>query len=171
MALAANGYDSVVIALSSAPFFRVIEEKDIVLNQYRHKLGVPDQNGFKHGFSSKNPLTNEEVLSSQEQSTLSASVSKYNAALRGYIVREKALYTPPVDISGLISNLGRSISYGGVTYSTAYITGEFFSLDGLHFSPRGNAMIANLFIETINTRFNAFIPQVNPNDLPSTQRP
>jgi lysophospholipase L1-like esterase len=40
--------------------------------------------------------------------------------------------------------------------------GGFFSLDGIHPSNTGYAVLANLFIGTIDTAFNQTIPQVNP---------
>ncbi|MDX5437011.1 MAG: SGNH/GDSL hydrolase family protein, partial [Pontibacter sp.] len=58
-----------------------------------------------------------------------------------------------------------SISNGfvrdGVAYSPAFITGNLFSLDGVHPTPRGYAIIANEVIKAINSKYNSSVPQTD----------
>ena len=49
----------------------------------------------------------------------------------------------------------------GVAYSSSFITGNVFSLDGIHLTPRGAAIVANEFINVINKGYNARIPKVD----------
>lgn len=49
-----------------------------------------------------------------------------------------------------------------VPYSVDYATGGIFSVDGLNFTPAGNALFANEFIKAINDRFDAELPLISP---------
>ena len=47
--------------------------------------------------------------------------------------------------TGIVSN--------SFTMTTTYVTGGAFSLDGIHPSPRGYGLIANAFIDAINSKY------------------
>jgi hypothetical protein len=49
----------------------------------------------------------------------------------------------------------------GVGINSAFITGGAFSLDGIHLTPRGNAVIANVFIDAINAKYASTIPAID----------
>jgi hypothetical protein len=49
----------------------------------------------------------------------------------------------------------------GVQLSSAYISGGIFSLDGVHLTPRGYAIVANGFISAINAKYGSTIPPVD----------
>ena len=51
--------------------------------------------------------------------------------------------------------------YNGFTFTSKLVTGGLFSFDGVHPSTAGYAIIANLWIDKINERFNASIPYVD----------
>ena len=55
--------------------------------------------------------------------------------------------------AGLVSN--------GYTMTSTYVTGNSFSLDGVHPSPKGYALIANKFLEAINTKYGSNFKGVN----------
>jgi len=52
-------------------------------------------------------------------------------------------------------------NYNGIHISAAFITGNAFSLDGVHLTPMGNAIVANLFIDAINAKYNSKVPKVD----------
>ena len=56
-------------------------------------------------------------------------------------------------------------------YATTFVKGGFFSLDGIHATARGSAIIANAFIDAINKQYNAMVPKANVNDYPTVQFP
>ena len=69
---------------------------------------------------------------------------------------------PVVDIYTFYNDLTTSgYTAGGQDFSTDYIAGGLYSLDGAHPSDIGSALIANEFIKVINENFNAQIPLVN----------
>jgi len=46
-----------------------------------------------------------------------------------------------------------------------------FSLDGIHLAPQGNALVANYFIDAINTTYNANIPHTVVSSYPGIEFP
>ena len=59
----------------------------------------------------------------------------------------------------------------GEEYSTDYLTGGVFSLDGLHPSSRGNAYVANMFIERMNQEPGVNIPYIAMSHIPGVYAP
>ena len=53
------------------------------------------------------------------------------------------------------------IRVGGISYSSAFLTGGVFGYDGVHPTPFGYAYIANLFIDAINATYGGDIPEVD----------
>ncbi|RYF87429.1 MAG: hypothetical protein EOO03_10650 [Chitinophagaceae bacterium] len=100
---------------------------------------------------------------------LNGTAASFNLALPQLLVGKRKF--PVVNLDDFITGIQAGYQFNGINFSGNYTNGEFFSLDGLHFSARGNALIANKFIETINNNYGAAIPEVNPGDYPSTQRP
>ena len=49
---------------------------------------------------------------------------------------------------------------GGMKFNTSFISGGLFSLDGIHLTPRGYAVVANYFIDGINAYYKATVPRV-----------
>jgi len=59
----------------------------------------------------------------------------------------------------------------GVALSSAYISGGIFSLDGVHLTPRGYAIVANEFIKAINGKYGSSIPLTNVSDYNGVKFP
>jgi hypothetical protein len=53
-------------------------------------------------------------------------------------------------------------------FTTEFVFGGLFSLDGVHPSSQGYAIVANEFIEVINEKFSAEIPLVNVASVPGS---
>ncbi|WP_258861905.1 hypothetical protein [Sphingobacterium spiritivorum] len=45
--------------------------------------------------------------------------------------------------------------------SNKFITGNAFSLDGIHLTPIGNAIVANVFIDAINSKYGSSVSKVD----------
>jgi hypothetical protein len=77
------------------------------------------------------------------------------------------------EIRGLIAQYNAAITAIAQNYNLALakpnklVSGGAFSLDGIHFNPRGNAIVANEFIRALNVKYNAKIPAVNAVNYPS----
>jgi hypothetical protein len=153
---------------------------DIVLEKAVARIGQPDVNGNPYGYSAASALESGDVLDYTEVAKILTATNSYNNALNTRILSSTNKH-PLLDMRSFmqqIANPGQLIN--GTFYSRDLTKGEMFSLDGLHFSARGNAVIANLFIDLINKGgdiytkhkgYGSSIPQVNPNDFPATIRP
>lgn len=133
---------------------RLATAKDLILLTFdRTKLGV---NGY--GFSPLNPVENQFVLDAAEVNTVKDFTNSYNnaitsaAALKGLAV---------FDGYAFFNQLKSGITVEGVAANAAFITGSVYSLDGIHLTPRGNAIVANGFIDAINKKYGSNVPLVN----------
>ncbi len=95
--------------------------------------------------------------------------------IRAYnqVVRQKAdqYGFGMVDMREFFSRVGGSITYDGKSYSAEFVRGGFFSLDGYHPTSKGNALIADRFIEVYDQRYDASLPEVHCSDCHGTLFP
>lgn len=112
------------------------------------------------GLGSQIGISDKDILTAAEVVKITDAIKGYNATILN-LTNDKGLAY--VDTYSYLNNLQQGISINQVTYNTALVTGNVFSLDGIHFAPRGNAITANLFIEAINRKYNAKVPTVNVN--------
>lgn len=122
----------------------------------------------KYGISY--PLEDEHVLSAGEVEEVRVATVAYNKAIL-QIAKENDLAL--ADINAAFNTLGKNtgLLFDGVKYSTAFVTGGTFSLDGVHPTGRGAAILANEFIKAINLKYGASLPQVNPNNYSGIKFP
>ena len=116
------------------------------------------------------PLEDKYVLTKSEVREIQIATDAYNTSIRALAETYGLAF---VDANAKMIELGRSsgIQYNGVTYSTAFVTGGSFSLDGVHLTGRGYAVIANEFIKAINAKYKSTLPQVNPNNYSGIKFP
>jgi lysophospholipase L1-like esterase len=121
-----------------------------------------------HGFHPQNPLSNAEVLDSAEvvatriridelNTTITQLATDYNLAL--------------ADMNDFLESIRTGTAITSTTTNAAYISGNAFSLDGVHLTPRGNALAANRFINAINAKYGSSIPTLNESEYRGTLFP
>jgi lysophospholipase L1-like esterase len=94
------------------------------------------------------PITDAGVLSIAEQVTVRAQVTAFNQVIA---TDAKAAGATLVDINALFAQTtANGIVENGIPGTTAFL-GGVFSLDGIHPTNTGYAVIANAFIDTINS--------------------
>lgn len=110
------------------------------------------------------PLLDSEVILPEEAAVIESLRQSYVATITDLVNAEPdvALF----DVASFLQDLGDGdgISYGTGSVDNSFITGGAFSLDGVHLTARGYAIIANGFIDVINDYFNASLPKTDPND-------
>ena len=112
---------------------------------------------FKYGLI-VNLINNRYVLDKYEVAILENAIASYNSILN----QKAAHYNLAIaDIFSLIQKLPNSIKFDGADVNNDFVTGGFFSLDGLHPHEKGYSLIANEFIKAINHKYNSTIPLVN----------
>ncbi|MCX6218160.1 SGNH/GDSL hydrolase family protein [Spirosoma sp.] len=114
-----------------------------------------------YGLSITNPLPNKIVLDAGEVTALNAAISTYNGIMKAQADAKGTAYVDPNTILNQIGS-GTGISQNGVTYTSSFIQGGVFSLDGIHLTPAGYALMANEIIKGINAKYGSTIPAVNP---------
>ncbi|MEA2603834.1 MAG: hypothetical protein QOF89_4826 [Acidobacteriota bacterium] len=105
------------------------------------------------------PLPDSVVLTAAEAANVRARVNAYNAVI-STVANERGAAL--VNANGVLTQAATTgIHVGGITYSSAFLTGGIFSYDGVHPTPFGYAYIANLFIDAINDKFGTDVEPVN----------
>ncbi|MBT8184308.1 MAG: G-D-S-L family lipolytic protein [Eudoraea sp.] len=106
-------------------------------------------------------LDDGQVLTPEEQTAIADATALFNATIEMMSTQFDYGF---LDANALVDELTTSgINIGGDAMITAdFVTGGAYSLDGVHPSPRGNAVIANEILEVINTKYGANLPEVDP---------
>ena len=105
-----------------------------------------------------NPLSHEVVLDVDEIAMIDNHINSLNAeisasaAAHGYSV---------IDMRSYMLNLTSGMTFDGIDFSTKFIEGGAFSLDGLHPNSKGYAIIANEFIRGINASYGSELRPVS----------
>ncbi len=110
------------------------------------------------------PLQDKHVLIPTEVAEIKVATDAYNVSIKA-IADAKGLAF--VDTKVIMTQL----SSGGIvsnsfTLTSAYVTGGAFSLDGVHPSPRGYALIANAFTAAINAQYSSTLKLVDLSHYP-----
>lgn len=120
------------------------------------------------GWGSTTPIPAKYVLTTDELQHIRAATDYFNFIINKHAQnRNLAL----VDMNKFFKTLETGITYNGIKYSTEYVSGGAFSLDAVHLNPRGNALIANEVIKTINTFYKSDIPMTDANKYPGVKFP
>lgn len=130
-----------------------------------------------YGRDLRNPLVNADVLDADESRAAESLISDYNTSLRSLATTKYRLPTVErSDKNATTLNLSNAVfgkvagglSIAGVQYSAVPGSGGIFSSDLYSFTPRGNGLLANAFINALNVAYDANIPLVDINTLPTT---
>lgn len=111
------------------------------------------------------PLADNWVLSKEEILEVKNATDAYNVTIAAAASANQLAY---VDSKRLMDQLASPNGYvfGAYTMKATYVTGGAFSLDGVHPSPRGYALIANAFLDAINAKYGATFKKVDSKDYP-----
>lgn len=110
------------------------------------------------------PLEDQWVLTPSEQQAVITATTAYNQTIEALAQQYDVAFVDANAYLSLVADTGVPLSDGS-TVTATYGTGGGFSLDGIHPSPRGYALLANLFIEAINAKYGSNLPGVDPLDF------
>ncbi len=153
---------------STHPYFKVRQMKqgELVL------LSVPQDSMKCMGMGIINavthmpyPIPGVYVLTETELAQIKGATAAYNAIIDTMAANR---HIGVVDINTTLKALNSQagIVWDGVHMTSKFVSGGAFSLDGIHLTPRGNAVSANCFIDAINQRFGSTIPYADITDYP-----
>jgi hypothetical protein len=97
------------------------------------------------------PLQDKYLLIPSEVLELKTATDAYNLTIKS-LAESKGLAF--VDANAILNQIDSGgITANGFNITSAFVSGGGFSLDGVHPSPRGYALIANKFLEAINLKY------------------
>ena len=107
------------------------------------------------------PLEDGDVLIASEIQAIETARVAFNMSIKSAADNDPNILF--FDVAAVMQELSTTgIAYGTGYIDDTYATGGAFSLDGVHPTARGYAVIANRILKTINSGFNANIPAVDP---------
>lgn len=121
-------------------------------------LGKPNAGMIPYGFHPLNPIEDKYVLDTQEASAIKTHITDLNNVIKD-IAKQKNLAV--ADANSLLTRLKTGMIFNGIGVSSAFISGNAFSLDGIHLTPMGNAIMANLVIDSINAKYGTKLEKVD----------
>ena len=114
-------------------------------------------------------LGDEFVLTKTELGNISTATETFNAVNKKLANDFNLSFVDAIALMKELSTMG--ITIDGHHYTNVFVSGGAFSLDGIHTTGRGSAIIANEFIDAINAQYGATVPKVNINDYDMVQFP
>ena len=106
-----------------------------------------------------NPMQDGTTLTADETAQVKTATDAYNASIQSIATAKSLAFVDANAALAQVANGG--ITANNFTVTSAYVIGGGFSMDGVHPSPRGYALIANKFIEAINTKYGSNLKGVN----------
>jgi lysophospholipase L1-like esterase len=99
-------------------------------------------------------------LSQAEIDEITAATAAYNQVIaqlaNNYDLALVDLHSKLIEVSTT------GVTFDGITFTSDFITGNSFSLDGVHLTGQGYAVVANYFIDAINAKYNSDLKHVSP---------
>jgi len=135
--------------------------KDYILLTARGIIGTT-QSGAPSPFNTVGvsyPMQDNTTLTATETAEVKTATDAYNTTIQALATSKGLAFVNANAVLGQVASGG--LSYNGFTMTSTYVTGNSFSLDGVHPSPRGYALIANKFIEAINATYGSNLKGVN----------
>lgn len=142
---------------------RQINEDELVL------LTVPLDSIKCEGWGTQIPVPDEYILDEQEIAEVTQAVAGYNQTINAMASKYDLAFVDFASSLELAAEDG--LRFDGVGYNVEFVSGGLFSLDGIHLTGQGYAIVANDFIKAINNTYNASIPTVSVTAYPGIQYP
>ncbi|MFW0716899.1 G-D-S-L family lipolytic protein [Pedobacter sp. N23S346] len=139
---------------------RVATAEDLIRLPFQNAnlFARPNALSFFYGLDPRNPITSNWVLDKDEVIKVKDYVDSYNSSIKT-IATSKGLAI--ADTYTYFNSVKTGIAVQGININAAFISGGAFSLDGIHLTPRGNAAIANVFIDAINAKYGSTVPTID----------
>lgn len=158
-----EGNNGFIIEDNSQPLgYRQAVEGEMVL------LNVPLDSIKCFKWGSLLTIPDRYFLTLSEIQAIDDRINQFNVILKN-IADAKGLAF--VDAHAFFSKVKTGYNYNGVSVNAAFVSGGFYSLDGLNLTPRGNALLANEFIKAINEKYQATIPHAEATRYPAVVFP
>ncbi|WP_286861929.1 MULTISPECIES: SGNH/GDSL hydrolase family protein [Sphingobacterium] len=115
-------------------------------------------NPYPYGLYLQNPVGDNFVLDEAEAKMVQDRIVALNAIIKQVADSKKLAVA---DIYSFLNKVKSGYQINGIAISNKYITGNIFSLDGVHLTPMGYAIMANVFVDAINAKYSTKLGKVN----------
>ena len=109
------------------------------------------------------PLQDKHVLIPTEIAEIQAATDAYNTVIQAAAIANNLAFVDAKSAMNQI-NTTAGLNFNTYTMKSTYVTGGSFSLDGIHPSARGHALITNLFIDAINAKYGSTLKKKDGRD-------
>jgi hypothetical protein len=165
--------DTIHFAAGQNPL--VIQDTSLVWGMRQAKswdlvlLSLPQDSLKCGGWGSMKPVPANYILDYDEAINIIQAAGEYSTILADLAATNSNIVL--VDMYAKLNGLQDGLVFDNVNLNNKFVTGNFYSTDGLNPTPMGSALLAYYFIEAINTGFGANIPQVIVSDYPGVKLP
>ena len=143
----AQGYGSVALSPAVLQVLGILQQG-----------GTPTQEQAQLVLGAVNGIDDKDALDSDELTAIANARSSYNSTIQSLAEANGLAF---VDADALLNSVGQGLSFPGGIITSDFVTGGGFSLDGVHLTPRGYALIANETLRVINQTYGSNLPAVN----------
>jgi lysophospholipase L1-like esterase len=144
---------AVQVSANEPAHTRFAEKGELILMDL---LLDPEATAYLNG---RLPIPKRYMLTSAEVKNIRDTIQAYNQVLQSIASEKKLAF---VDTNSLIKKLKRDRSYDPEFFGIHFLKKDHvFSLDGVHLTPLGQALLANEFIKAINRTYHTLIPKIS----------
>jgi hypothetical protein len=97
------------------------------------------------------PLADKWVLTSNELASIKAATDAYNATITEVAAANENVAL--IDLNAILREAASGIKFDRYTLTTGLVTGGLVSLDGIHLTGRGYALMANRILGVVDAKF------------------
>jgi hypothetical protein len=97
------------------------------------------------------PLADKWVLTSNELASIKAATDAYNATITEIAAANENVAL--IDLNAILREAASGIKFDRYTLTTGLVTGGLVSLDGIHLTGRGYALMANRILGAVDAKF------------------
>ncbi len=126
-------------------------------------------NPYPYGLDPRNAMESKYVLDKAEVANARDYVASYNGTIKAVAAGKGLAVFDAFSFLNTFKAPGQQIE--GIQFNSNFISGNIFSLDGVHLTPKGYAIVANEFIKAINGQYGSTIPTANLADYRSVKFP
>lgn len=158
--------DSYLTNLSALglPSYRQATAEDLILLTARSFIGTTVGGNPAQVNGVSVPLADNWVLSKNEVAEIKTATDAYNATIKSLADAKGLAFVDTNSALNQVANGG--VIFDNFHMTATYVQGGAFSLDGVHPTARGQAYIANKFIDAILAKYGGVLPKFKAQDFP-----
>ncbi|MCB0806887.1 MAG: hypothetical protein KDC05_13905 [Bacteroidales bacterium] len=145
-------------ASSQIGFRQMVEGELLLLTVPQDALKCEYMGAVNPNTGAPNPIPQQYVLTLDQIDQIENAITGYNATISAIATNFNLAF---VDFNAILKEVEEGIIADGETLTTEFVTGNAFSLDGIHLTAKGYAYVANEFIKAINMKYGSNVPMVS----------